>query len=294
MRGHIKNKLPLLKLVLFFVATVVAVWCTKSSAVELVMVAADAMNFRTEPSANSEQVSDCPKLYFGAVLEVLDEQGDWYYVEDMYGHRGWARAEYEGNVYLKNLPDDYLETHITAREAYELAKSFAEEWAEDAYLVQIFTKKTGWDGLAEEWHVRFYSPTRADPELVYDDPYDFLYFEVFVAPKDISAYEDITEFGKGGGYLFFTSQQRINEDFLSSEKLFEPSIVAEYRNLKIDINGSGEEVYEWFCADGISRLDLIDGEWRIISPICGYGIPHIVVDAYTGEIVDVVDLSNWY
>jgi hypothetical protein len=263
----------------------------------LVKVNVASMNFRTKPSASSDPVADCPVLYFGAVLEVHEESGEWYRVEDMYGHRGWARAEYEGNVYLEPLPNDYLETHVTAREAYERAKPIADKWAEDTYLTQIGTplfKYIGWNGLADEWVCAFCSPT--EKVINTDRPYDFVYLEVTVGP-DGTRHKEIAQldgFAPGGPRI--VTVKEATTDFIDSDELFAPEKVASFRSkfksaeyLADFVDGGF--IDDWFAADDANSLYLNGETWSIqghteghLKEPCIWLGPLIELDAVSGSI----------
>jgi len=278
---------------IFLVGVVVFVTLFGSSGVyaeQLVMVTPSAMNFRTEPSADSEQVSDCPKLYFGAVLTVYEEQGDWYQVEDMYGHSGWARAVYEDNVYLKDLPDDYLTTHISAKEAYDKVKSDALEWAEDAYLVQILARDAGWNGLAEEWFIRFFAPSKLEPNPEVGYP-GIKYLEYKVTAEAFWGHEDVSFDGMDRDFTCIVSTEPLSEDFADSIYLFTPDKIVVYHGLKMELFDIDFTLYEWLISDNMSILYLSEGSWKIISPgRCG--IPRLILDAESGEFSYFVDMSD--
>jgi len=252
------------------------------------------MNFRTGPSADSAVVSDCPKLYSGMILTVHEEQGEWYYVEDMYGYKGWARAVYEGEVYLQNLPDNYLETHISAQTALDRAKPIALDWAEDAYLTQMYTTETGWNGLAEVWQVRFFAPGKKEPlpsedKMTY--PEYFRYLEITVFQLIISSSEETGGFGVGGAYIFEATDKPMATDFLDSPEIFTADKLAEYHMMLPALQEEyaehlwGTSVEEWFLSYSSTMLDLYDANWVIVGP-GEYGKPSLILDSQTGELLE--------
>jgi hypothetical protein len=241
-------------------------------------------------------------------LKVYEERGEWRRVEDLYGYRGWARAEYEGNTYLEKLPADYLQTHITAKEAYERAKPVAKEWASDAYLTQIATplyKYVGWNGLTEEWVFAFCSPTVLSPteETVYGDKlYDFIYLEVTVGPEGTQRREIalLAAFGGCPACQIITNE-KANASFIDSSELFTPDRITLYKSrlknpdyLAPFVNG--DFVDEWFATPEALSLYLNGDIWSIQGIAVGEPInagvwlgPRIDLDAASGSIAYVDD-----
>jgi len=286
-----------------------------SFAVNLVIVTPLEMNFRTGPSADSAVVSDCPKLYSGMILTVYEEQGEWYYVEDMFGHKGWARAVYEEEVYLQDLRDYYLEFHISAKTALDRAKPIALDWAEDAYPVRISTSGTGWNGLSDKWYICFFAPSKRNPlplpdktgfrEYLLDKGEEVIYPEFFrflgvsVCADGITESEQIQE--RGGfpvdGPQYPIDEQELSKECIDSKALFSPKKIADYRDLpwnqesiqeSISLQteyGEGDFLSSWFSSPGNTALILRNDKWYIISP--GYFSPVIDIDAIDASILEV-------
>jgi hypothetical protein len=66
-------------------------------AIETVTVIADALRMRESPSLDSDVVTILDK---GTQLDVLEKNESWYKVRTPDGQIGWARAYYEGDIYL--------------------------------------------------------------------------------------------------------------------------------------------------------------------------------------------------
>lgn len=94
------------------------------------------MNFRTEPDADAPRVKSHEVLYWGVEFDVLAEEGDWVRVRLDDRTEGWLRAEYEGNIYVKDVADiadpsgvrHSGKRPIDSREFLEKAGAAAEEW----------------------------------------------------------------------------------------------------------------------------------------------------------------------
>jgi hypothetical protein len=293
----------------------IAAGASTAWALNLVIVTPLEMNFRTAPSADSAQVNGCPKLYSGMILKVYQEQGEWYYTEDMYGHKGWARAVYEGETYLKELPDNYLETQISAKIALDRAKPVALDWAEDAHPVLLSAHNTGWNGLSDEWRICFFAPSKRDPlplpdktqfreyllkkgeEVTY--PEFLRYLEVAVSSEKITTSEQIQESGgfPVDGPQYPIDEQELSKGWIDSTELFSPEKIVEYRSLPWDEESiresielqdgyePGEFLSSWFSSANNTTLILRENSWYIISP--GYFSPVIDVDAVGGSILKV-------
>lgn len=284
---------PALNFHLTVTVLLVAIMATASSAfaVNLVMVTPLEMNFRTEPSADSAVVSDCPKLYSGMILTVYQEQGEWYYVEDMYGHKGWARAVYEGEVYLQDLRDYYLEFHISARTALDRAKPIALDWAEDAYAYEI-SASPGWNGLSDLWVIYFFAASKSK-YYSYGSGYSGYnpILEVNICSDGDTADELAVKINDS---IVGNVERPLPKSFLDSDLLFTPEMLAEYRKLPIgetlswdyNIDNAEEACKRWFTDGDVTHLTLSSGEWKIEN-IFPQLAPSIVLDAVSGEILRV-------
>jgi len=263
MRPALNFHLTVNVLLFAFIAT-----ASPSFAANLVMVTPLEMNFRTEPSADSAPVGDCPKLYSGMILTVYEEQGEWYYVEDMYGHKGWARAVYEGEVYLQDLPDNYLETNISAQTALDRAKPIALDWAEDAYAYKIYGL-SGWNGLCDYWEVFFFSPSKKEyPGYSYPEFFRVLIISVCSDGDEWHEHVENSSMSVPEG-----QEKPLPMYFLDSKLLYTPEKIAEYRQLSIIETPS---------------LTLSGGEWTIENNLLP-GVPFVtlILDAVSGEILRV-------
>jgi hypothetical protein len=131
------------------------------------------INFRTEPSADATRLKGREVLYWGVEFDVLTEEDDWVLVRLDDGTEGWLRAEYEGNVYVKDVADladpsglrRGANRPIDSAEFLEMADAAAEEWQPFYNELDLLCGSYGaLNGECYEW-TAFYTALHSDKKL---------------------------------------------------------------------------------------------------------------------------------
>ncbi len=61
------------------------------------------------------------------------------------------------------------DVYITAQKAYEISKSYAKKWANDATFIEItnYAETSKTDGTSDSWKVKYYSPSKNKSYSIY-------------------------------------------------------------------------------------------------------------------------------
>jgi hypothetical protein len=125
------------------------------------------INFRVGPSPNEAPVARRPVLYYGAVLEVLETEGEWLKVRHTSGDEGWVRSRYEGKEYVRTS-DEPLDEMLSSEGFLERRADAICDWAPDARIYLLWGIGADFDGFAREWAAFFVADSKPGLKLYVD------------------------------------------------------------------------------------------------------------------------------
>jgi hypothetical protein len=125
------------------------------------------INFRVGPSPDEAPVAGRPVLYYGAVLEVLETEGEWMKVRHTSGDEGWVRSKYEGKEYVETL-DEPIGGMLSSEGFLGRRTDDIYGWAPDARIYLLWGIGANFDGLAREWAAVFVADSKPGLKLYVD------------------------------------------------------------------------------------------------------------------------------
>jgi hypothetical protein len=134
---------------------------------ESAVVSVLKINFRVGPSPDEAPVVGRPVLYYGAVLEVLETEGEWLKVRHTSGDEGWVRSRYEGKEYVKTL-DEPPDGMLSSEGFLEGRADAIHDWAPDARIYLLWGIGANFDGFAREWAAFFVADGKPGLKLYVD------------------------------------------------------------------------------------------------------------------------------